>query len=613
MRGDQGGIQGVYILPRTSDPGYNTRSSILQDRRLYDRDHPMYDPTSGYRVARDEEDPNLVADLSLSRMSGSYPRSPRDHPDHPNRFSDSSWPPGSSASPISRSYPSDYQPGTPSSAKPGTLPVEAPPTPSRYYPQEEDLRQRNPSLSPVGRGGYDGPYHSFEDEEDDDENGFLPNYHHQNVPSNRPVFPRHSSMKPAHQTYLTEGEPIPPFTIDDISSVLQSPFSDPSRENRSLRHYPSSASHPSHPAYLPSRPGQSPHLPSQSPSQPSYLPSQPSYLPSELNKPRELMHEPSRSYEQTRPYDRNQRGSDRDYLPNIPEDSQDITATPDGRGVWGSPGKSPGDENNSSNGSSSSRPIGYTRDHLQGVVDRVRQGPRARADDTLDDGGFLDASGLRQQSPSDDRVFRFPEPRSARPGDNRKVPYYTSDVAPFKPPRVGQYGGDRRPSSRSRDDTGPDTVSHSSGIGSRNTSNSNSSFPNRLGKNSMSYSSLLTPQEQDLSQDSSPFLDGSGNNRRDTSGDENYEFDSLGALESDILDALRNYSRLSDTGQASGRDPYGSLYPKSRKPSRYSDSEQRFNKLRQEFKQYRQKQAEMARESVGQGSEPMYAMDSEML
>ncbi|XP_041372837.1 uncharacterized protein LOC121386106 [Gigantopelta aegis] len=619
MRRDEGGHQGVYILPRTDDvdPGYTMRSSssILRDRRLYDRDHPMYDPAAGYRVARQEdEDPNLVADLSLSRLSGNYPRSPRDFPDHqsrfpdhPNRFSDSSWPPGStSPTAASRSYPSDYNPAPPSSARPGAYPTETSPppqNPSRHSrwsdPRDEDPRQQNPSLS------YEGPYHSFEDE--DDENGFLPptpHHHHQNVPSSRPAFPRHSSMKPAHQTYLT-GEPVPPYAIDDISSVLQSPFSDPSREDRSPpSHYPSSASLPSQPAYLPS--------------QPAYLPSQPSYLPSEINRPRDSTHEPFRPYEQPRVYDRNVRGSDRDYLPNIPEDSQDTSgATPDGRGAWGSPVRSPGDENNSSTGSSGGRPIGYTRDHLQGVVDRVRQGPRGRADDTLDDGGFLDASGLRQQSPSDDRVFRFPDPKPARPGgENRQVPYYTSDVAPFKPPRLGQYGPnvpDRRPPSRSRDDTGPDTVSHSSGIGSRNTSNSNSSFPNRLGKNSMSYSSLLTPQEQDLSQDSSPFLDGSANNRRDTSGDENYEFDSLGALESDILDALRNYSRLSDNGQVSASDLYSNLYPKSRKPSRYSDSDQRFNKLREEFKQYRQRQVEITRESAGQSSEPMYPMDSEML
>ncbi|GFO11860.1 protein turtle [Plakobranchus ocellatus] len=40
--------------------------------------------------------------------------------------------------------------------------------------------------------------------------------------------------------------------------------------------------------------------------------------------------------------------------------------------------------------------------------------------------------------------------------------------------------------------------------------------------------------------------------RRDTSGDENYEFDSINALENDIMDDLRRYSRLAGGGAAAG-------------------------------------------------------------
>ena len=147
--------------------------------------------------------------------------------------------------------------------------------------------------------------------------------------------------------------------------------------------------------------------------------------------------------------------------------------------------------------------------------------------------------------------------------------------------------------SRSYDMT-PDSVS--SGIGSRNTSSqltgsSLHSRPSHTG-------SHPTPQEYSLD---------SGHNdlppvRKDISADENYEFDSVTAAESDLLEALRNYSEVNNGGNddllsalQDGLNSSGflqDLYPKPRRQSRYSDSEQRFEKLRGEFQQYRQKQQE---------------------
>lgn len=114
---------------------------------------------------------------------------------------------------------------------------------------------------------------------------------------------------------------------------------------------------------------------------------------------------------------------------------------------------------------------------------------------------------------------------------------------------------------------------------------------------------------------------GQPNHIRDISGDENYEFDSLNALEDDIMDDLRRYSQLS-AGSANytaqqDSPPSGS--------NEYLDSERRFEKLREEFKQYRQQQyypsdglfqmppTATSALPIGLNGEPLYPMDSEML
>ncbi|BFZ14426.1 hypothetical protein BsWGS_17465 [Bradybaena similaris] len=195
---------------------------------------------------------------------------------------------------------------------------------------------------------------------------------------------------------------------------------------------------------------------------------------------------------------------------------------------------------------------------------------------------------------------------------------------PFTAPRQRHLGyhGDQAYRHSAGDVIPSDSVSHSSGIGSRNTSHSTSSYhANRQagGKGSASFSS---GHGQDLSLDiSSSHGMGQPHHIRDISGDENYEFDSLKALEDDIMDDLRRYSQLSagSTNYAAQQDspPSGS--------NKYLDSERRFEKLREEFKQYRQQQyypsdglfqmppTATSALPIGLNGEPLYPMDSEML
>ena len=159
----------------------------------------------------------------------------------------------------------------------------------------------------------------------------------------------------------------------------------------------------------------------------------------------------------------------------------------------------------------------------------------------------------------------------------------------------------------------------SSGIGSRNTSQSTGSLPpNRSsgGKGSASFSSM---HDADVSSDLS-----AGPHRKDISVDENYEFDSINCLEKDIMADLRRYSRLSGNSvpPISHSIPMLNQDP-SVQSSRYPDSDQRFEKLRQEFKQFRQYHQQpgeipppptaSSALPLGTNGEPLYPMDSDML
>lgn len=362
--------------------------------------------------------------------------------------------------------------------------------------------------------GYDGPYQSFQSEDDE-----VFGHHPQSHPPQS--LPRHSSMKPGAQTYLTRDEEMPAFTLSDISSVL-----DP------------------------------PHEQSSQPWQPSQESSRSTAAPS--------------------------------YSADMSGEGQSSMRDKPLARVWPSP-KTADDSSDSSG-----RPLGYTRDQLHNVVDRLRQAPRSRPGDR-----YLDVTG------------------QGSGGRDVAPPYMDSDprMGPGSPTGSGPSGyhplPQVAPMARYPED------SQSSGIGSRNTSQStSSSLRPRNNKPSTSITSLLTPQESSRDEDSShPYLD-STSHRRDTSADENYEFDHLPTLESDILDDLQRYSQLASSGQGTG-DVMRELYPKPRRQSQYADAEQRFERLREEFQQYRQQQRDplypASPSYPSQQQQPLYPMDSEML
>ncbi|KAH9514919.1 hypothetical protein Btru_021364 [Bulinus truncatus] len=515
-----------------------------------------------------------------------------------------------------------------------------------------------------------------------------------------PQFPRHSSMKPGHMTYLTDdgehhghnaGAPL--FGVEDISSVLE-----PNSEQVSQNHPNHSTSPSSHPI-------------------------------NNFNFDRNI---PSPGYYI------NTGDTSRPFAMVTP--SQKYRAPSD-------------NESNNSSG----RPLGYTRDHLQGVVQRLRSAPRSHSAGPssryANISGFSDPLpqspvNLLVSQPVSKSHSNLQDPDYYNTKDTRKAPYYMSDLTddwkrkraqsdgshrlkappypaegdrgytgnrpvgsssypdvtslsnsagqrsfnelpyaqedprqrihptgrhlnqpPSKPPHLQSHSQrpaflkdsplsshlfDPRetlpakytayhdpghhyrnhPAHRYGDDPMThDSGSHSSGIGSRNTSQSTASFhPHRRGSAGRGSTSLSSAHDPDLSLDTGHGF-GVPAHRRDMSGDENYEFDSLNALESDIIDDLRRYSRLTGNteGSSHGRHPNQGPntedvhYPHPSKPSRYPDSDRRFMKLREEFKQYKQQQQLHPDEDlrppptassalpIGLNGEPLYPMDSEML
>lgn len=246
----------------------------------------------------------------------------------------------------------------------------------------------------------------------------------------------------------------------------------------------------------------------------------------------------------------------------------------------------------------SDEPRTYTRDHLQGTVDKLRRGPRQRKA----------RSASRNSAPDFDR-YDPPRQRGAynsdseamRPTDfDRYGRSYSYNSEPIPNIPRGSFRSRHYPDSRSfRDDPTPDSLS--SGIGSKNTSQgTGSTSGSRVPRPSLSYSSLLTPQ--DYSQDSAPFHDHSLH--RDTSADDNYEFDTP---DYDTLLAYPGGDELLSAIESglSTSDFLNDLYPKPSKQSKYENSEQRFEKLRQEYHQYQRQQAELYQHH--------HFIDSEML
>lgn len=423
----------------------------------------------------------------------------------------------------------------------------------------------------------------------------------------RHSLPRHSSMKPSYKTYLI-GDPVDddcgfsqPFGADDISSVMPS-FNESSNGVRDRFAY-------------------SPYNETNS----RTLLEQPNWSGAEINSyPLSASERLARP--KSRGSDNRQRSHSSDYASDNPRHSlvNNHLYYPDNTTLKHLDPISP--STRSPRNDSSFGPSQYTRDQLQGVVDKIRKGPRARR------------SKSAGRLPSQETNFPYSYSPQVVPnlslsptlgsGYDQYVEHprqrYAHEIAPYKGERgsrssvnssgrgsLGRHRYPTDPRSFALEDLTPD--SNSSGRGSRNTSQATgSSHQSRIPRNSLS--SYASPQEHDLSQDSSPFLDATGSLHKDTSADDNYEFDSLQALEADLINTLRSYplaNQSEDLKMAieSGLNTsefYDSLYPKPSVESQYDNSEARFEKLRQEFQQFRRKQQEIFQQT-------RLAMDSDML
>ena len=410
----------------------------------------------------------------------------------------------------------------------------------RYRARSPPVRSPTSQVRPVSLPPRPPPPRHWQEAEDDDEEVFMPPPISSILPD-RQGLPRHSSMKPGVQTYLTDDWGEEPFIANDLSSVLPSP----SFESQRPPYQPYQREYENFPFR---------HVPSGGTSAP------PLYNTSETSF-NDTMNETV-----------------------VPREASTIRQ-----------------DSNSSD--SSGRPLNYTRDRLQGAVDRVRKGPRtAKRGPGYRGSGELDYISESPRQPgfparTDNKPSLTVLDRPSRDPSMDLGRGVTGSYGSVSSSGLGSVGRSRNPALDSRsyalENSTPDSVS--SGIGSRNTSSqltgsSLHSRPSRLG-------SHPTPQELsvDSGQGELPPL------RKDVSGDENYEFDSVTAAESDLLEALRNYSQVNNANEdllsalQDGLSTSGflqDLYPKPRKQSRYSDSEQRFEKLRGEFQQYRQKQQE---------------------
>ncbi|XP_064650617.1 uncharacterized protein LOC135502063 [Lineus longissimus] len=260
---------------------------------------------------------------------------------------------------------------------------------------------------------------------------------------------------------------------------------------------------------------------------------------------------------------------------------------------------------------SSGRPMEYTRDQLHGTIERIRNSQRARKVRPLSSDSALDAiARLRNRSPSAKR-----RPASSNVSPDRGS-MYAANIAPYKdyPIRrtssasvssglgsgvgsrhasVGMYpNGAVAPESLYPMGMDMPDTSHSStsGIGSRNTSNSTASALPPGDNMQLQLGVLLKPPE-DVSDDSSMFSIEPPPLGRDASVDENYEFDTENGLESDILDIIRQYHRPRQLSFDADRGLPSQVQPLS--------PEERCDKLREEFREFRRRQisGEIGKES----------------
>ncbi|XP_048773272.2 uncharacterized protein LOC125678683 isoform X5 [Ostrea edulis] len=621
---------GIYILPDTQEI-HREQDMIPQEyiaeSQLYDPHQYMYNSDKGHllpsSVGHDPGDWEGINDhLERSRLDS-------------KNTSHSAWKnPAKGKYPLYYSYYSDNESSFQSPTFRGDDHTYV------NVPSPHSIEQQVPDASFHSHPHSSGYHGSYVDE--DDENGFVPRRpplpkEYRKIASGRSIsvndplyeninssfaddvflpvtqefpgrhsLPRHSSMKPSYQTYLI-GDPVEddggftqPFGADDISSVF--------------------------PSYIESFSGARDRF---------------TYSPNNETSSRTLLEQPNWSGGEVKGYPLSTserysrpkaRGSDRprSHSSGAAFDSSLHSFVPNQLDY---PGNNTVEQIAHTSPSNrlprkdfSFGPSQYTRDQLQGAVEKIRKGPRARRSKSA---GRLPSQETNFSSYSPQVVPNLSFSPTLSSGCDQYGEHprqrYSHEIAPFKGERGsrssvnssgrGSMGGRHRfptePRSFAPEDLTPDSVS--SGRGSRNASQvTGSSQHSRIPQNSLS--SYASPQEHDLSQDSSPFLDATGSLQKDTSADDNYEFDSLQALEADLINTLRSYPlanqsedlRMAIESGLNTSDFYDNLYPKPSVESQYDNSEARFEKLRQEFHQFRRKQQEIFQQT-------RLAMDSDML
>ncbi|KAG1679580.1 Protein turtle [Nymphon striatum] len=263
-----------------------------------------------------------------------------------------------------------------------------------------------------------------------------------------------------------------------------------------------------------------------------------------------------------------------------------------------------------------SLPVEYTRDRLQGAIERVRstalsrgsmdQPFRGSAPELSNTTTAADNTTYRSESPVSQTVAKHggAVPTRRVKGDGNSAVNY--DVCSFSSESSSGRGSKPASIIHSHRNSLQEELefsqapSGSSGFGSRETSNlqstlstGSSTFIKPRHSSICANVSLESPQSEPSMLPHNSLL-----NPLNISVDENYEFDSVSHLDSELLDKLKHYGSRrgsSSSGErgVSDSELYTSRgYPKPKRRGKYDNTEARCNALKQEFLRFRQKQEE---------------------
>lgn len=253
-------------------------------------------------------------------------------------------------------------------------------------------------------------------------------------------------------------------------------------------------------------------------------------------------------------------------------------------------------------GTTDSRPVEYTRDRLQGAIDRVRSTALSRG--SLDQPFRNSAPELSNTAPDSIASASADCSSVAKHGGaiptrgtgggkcqgdstvNPRTSYDTTSMTSWT-----SSGRGSKPSSVVHDELDPPTQSSSSGFGSRDTSHRHSTLSNIA---------LESPQSEPTTLPCGSYM-----NPLEISVDENYEFDSISPLDPELLGKLRRGiggSRRGSSGERGVSD--SEIYaarsqPRPKRHRKYDNTEARCNALKQEFLRFRRRQQDLQQRRRG--------------